>query len=612
MIANSVTVNARNVCSLLTAVAPSSVAEFKDAALEYVCLSLEAVMQNGSLDELDDDLLLELNQVAHENQLAYLPFARSGRAETLLFDRYPELVERIERGKRAKIDAIVLSNKYADHDNMSSSFRAQSLEEVAASPLRQRNKRRVSKEVKSPLLAPTLKGKSSAQDLMFEMSDGEEEVDVPKMIKPPRFTDQSDGKKVVETPIGSLESPWGLMQNSSRSSPQTFGRDADIPPKSVSPLPPPAIKEARPLDQPWGTAPLAGLKLDLKDIMAQDSSATPSNLSLGFSRRENERIAKAAHTKLSQKERKRLQQAQQLGTPIEKPQPAPPAVSPWQAAAHRKPSHSPAMLPATQPSPKPSPQPSRTSSTPQLTMRQTVANKGANSKRKDGPPVSQSQDALDSTSPSQKRPAASERGMSVSTDPIPTPRSVRHIPMPQHSPTSPSQHLSMMEILSLQEAEKTSIRDAAAKRSLQEIQQEQEFQQWWDQESRRVMEEEEQTKRLIDRYAKAAGQGRGKGRSGKGNKAKVQDKKDEGQEGPRSKAKKEPKVNPAASASENTQAKPPVKEDGAKRTAGRDGPSRGGRGRIGRGGRGGARGGRPQALPREGVTQHGAIATSQP
>jgi hypothetical protein len=40
-------VNARNVCSLLMAVAPSSVAEFKDAALEYVCLSLEAVMQNG-------------------------------------------------------------------------------------------------------------------------------------------------------------------------------------------------------------------------------------------------------------------------------------------------------------------------------------------------------------------------------------------------------------------------------------------------------------------------------------------------------------------------------------------------------------------------------------
>jgi alpha-tubulin suppressor-like RCC1 family protein len=43
----SLVVNARNVCSLLNAIAPSSVAEFKDAALEYVCLSLESVMQNG-------------------------------------------------------------------------------------------------------------------------------------------------------------------------------------------------------------------------------------------------------------------------------------------------------------------------------------------------------------------------------------------------------------------------------------------------------------------------------------------------------------------------------------------------------------------------------------
>jgi hypothetical protein len=610
IITNPSIVNARNVCSLLTAVAPSSVAEFKDAALEYVCLSLEAVMQNGSLDELDEDLLLELNQVAHENQLAYLPFARSGRAEALLFDRYPELAERIERGKRAKIDAIVLSNKYAENENISSSFRAQSLEEVASSPLRQRNKRRASKETKSPALAPTLKGKSSAQDLMFEMSDGEEEVDVPRKIKPPRFTEQGEDERGVETPVGSLESPWGLVQKPSQPSAQTFVRDGDIPPKSVSPLPPPAIKEARPSDQPWGTAPLAGPKLDLKDIMAQDSSATPSNLSLGFSRRENERIAKAAHTKLSQKERKRLQQAQQLGTPIEKPQPAPPAVSPWQAAAHRKPSHSPAMSPVAQSLPKPSPQPSRASSTPQLTMRQTVANKGTDSKRKEARTTSQSQDALGSASPSKTRPAASERGMSVSTDPIPTPRSVRHIPLPQHSPTSPSQHLSMMEILSLQEAEKTSIRDAAAKRSLQEIQQEQEFQQWWDQESRRVIEEEEQTKRLIDRYAKAAGQGRGKGKSAKGAKIKVQDKKDGGEEGTRGKGKKEAKAGPPTSTSGNVEPKVPVKQDSADRTVGRDGASRG-RGRIGRGGRGGPRGGRPQGLPRDVATKQGPVAAPQ-
>ncbi|RMZ74567.1 BTB domain and ankyrin repeat containing [Pyrenophora seminiperda CCB06] len=596
-------VNARNVCSLLTAVAPSSVAEFKDAALEYVCLSLEAVMQNGSLDELDEDLLLELNQVAHENQLAYLPFARSGRAETLLFDRYPELAERIERGKRAKVDAIVLSNKYADGDNFSASFRAQSLEEVAASPLRQRNRRRASKEVKSPALTPALKSKGSVPDLMFDMSDGDEYDDAaPKKINPPQFTEQSGDEKMTETPVGSLEAPWGSVQKPGPTS-QSFGRTTGTPLKSRSPFPPSAIKEERPPGQPWGSTPLTAPKFDLKDIMAQDSSATPSNLSIGLSRGESERIAKAAHAKLSQKERKRLQQAQQLGTPIEKPQPVPPAVSPWQATAHRKPSNSPAMSPAAQPSPTLTPQPSQPSSTPHLTMRQTVANKGGSSKQKDKRSASKGQAATGTSSPSRTRPIASERGMSVSTDPIPTPRSVRHIPLPQHSPTSPSQHLSMMEILSLQEAEKTLIRDAAAKRSLQEIQQEQEFQQWWDQESRRVIEEEAQTKRLLDRAAKAASRGRGnKGRSGRGNKAKGQEKKDGVEEADCSNGKREGNVGPSSTAATQGDAMKAVsKHDGSDRAPGKENAGRGGRGRIGRGGKAGARGGRQQGPPRNGT-----------
>ena len=567
-------------------------------------------MQNGSLDELDEDLLLELNQVAHENQLAYLPFARSGRAEALLFERYPELAERIERGRRAKVDAIVLSNKYADGDNLSSSFRAQSLEEVAASPLRQRNRRRVSKEAKSPVMSPALKGKNSAQDLMFEMSDGEDDEDVPKKIKPPRFTEQSGDEKALETPVGSPETPWGTIP---KPSPHTFNKGGDIPFKSVSPLPPPAIKEARPPGQPWVTAPLAGPKLELKDIMAQESSATPSNLSIGLSRSESERTVKAAPIKMSQKEKNRLRQAQKLGTAIEKPQPVPPAVSPWTAAAHRKPSNSPVVAPAVARSPplKPSPEPSRASSTPQLTMRQTVAKKGAGSKQKDKRTVSQSHDA-GAASPSQARPAANERGMSVSTDPIPTPRSVRHIPLPQHSPTSPSQHLSMMEILSLQEAEKTSIRDAAAKRSLQEIQQEQEFQLWWEQESRRVIEEEEQTKKLVEKLSKTSGRGRGKGRGGRGGKTKGQDKKEGGDEADRGKGKRDVSAGPVAKP--NPLPKAGQKQDGGGRPSGPDSAGRGGRGRIGRGGRGAARGGRPQGPPRDGTTasaQQGQAATPQ-
>lgn len=600
-------VNARNICSLLTAIAPSSVSEFKDAGLEYVCLSLEAVMQNGSLDELDEDLLLDLNQVAHDNQLAYLPFARSGRAEALLFENYPELAERIERGRRAKIDSIVLSNKYANTDGLSSSFRAQSLEEVAASPLRHKTRRRTSKGGKSPYLGPALKGKSSVQDLMFEMSDGEEDVDIGSpstRIRTPQFTEQRKDSKAVESAPGSPEGPWGSVGKHNPSSPPGLETGEDFSFKSVSPLPPSMVQQTRIPGQPWGSAPITGAKLDLKDIMAQTSSGTPSNLTLGLSRgiSSSERIPKAIPTRVSQKERKRQQQAQTPGSNIERPQPVPPTVSPWQAMSHRKPSQSPAMSPARQaspkPQPKPSPQPSRSSSTPQLTMRQTIANHGTANKKKDEETRTQSPKAGQaSNSPSRSRPSASERGMSVSTEPIPNPRSVRHIPLPSHSPTSPSQHLSMMEILSLQEAEKVSFRDAAAKRSLQEIQQEQEFQQWWEQESRRVMEEEEQQKRAAERASRQATRGRGKAKNTRGGaKAKGKDKKDEPSiDG----AKGSAIAAPGPATQEGKAPQPSSRAQGGQNTRGK-GP---GPGRGGRIGRGGARGGRSQGQPKDGAAQ---------
>lgn len=39
-------VNIRNVCPLLNAVAPCSITGFKDAALEYICLNLEGILEN--------------------------------------------------------------------------------------------------------------------------------------------------------------------------------------------------------------------------------------------------------------------------------------------------------------------------------------------------------------------------------------------------------------------------------------------------------------------------------------------------------------------------------------------------------------------------------------
>jgi hypothetical protein len=551
----------------------------------------------------------------HENQLAYLPFARSGRAEALLFDKYPELAERIERGKRAKIDAIVLSNKFSDDGNASTSFRAQSLEELSTSPLRTRTRRKASKESRtdpgSPAVTPALKSKNSVADLIFEMSEGEDEdvIGSNERIPPPRFTEQLTQKQSNQTPIGSLDENWAEVRRKSRSG---FGTDESYPLQSPSSV----AKEARIPGKPWGTtAPLEGVKLDLKDIMTQTSTDKTSNLTLGLSQEEEEaKFLGSINAKMTQKERKRRQQAQALGHPEpERPQPTPPTISPWSAVS-RKPNISPVVTPSTQ-------LPSRTSSTPQMTMRQTVAKNGGTSKYKNEQDIQQpvrrgsiphqpSRLASGSTPtrPTNGRPPSSSGpsdpygpGMSVSTTPIPTPHSVRHIPLPSHSPTSPSQHLSMMEILSIQQAEKISVIDAKAKRSLQEIQQEQEFQEWWELESRRVMEEEEATKRLIK--ASGNGKGRGKPRAPRG-KAKAKERR-EGDAQPGASAvpgvergkgsrdvSKAPETRDAASPKimpkPNTPRGDIPRGEAGDRGRGRGrGGQRGGRGGIGRGGRGG-------------------------
>ncbi|KAH7135499.1 hypothetical protein B0J11DRAFT_479304 [Dendryphion nanum] len=590
-------VNARNVCSLLNAIAPSSVAEFKDAALEYICLSLEAVMQHSSLDELADDVLLELNQVVRDNQLANLPFARSGRAEALLYDKYPELTERIERGKRAKIDSIMLSNKYSDRDGaVSTSFHAQSLEELSTSPIQQRTRRRASRDAKSmesPSTTPLLKGKASVPDLMFEMSDGEdEETTSTKRIARLEFVE----KQSLQTPIGSPEASWSNDQI------QSYAPQIDCGKEGVSlPLPSPiASREVRTPGRPWAATPLEGSKLDLRDIMSQTASDRPSNLTLGLTQQAKaERPVTSFHSKISQKERKRQQQAQQLAQPttIEKPQPAPPAMSPWQATSQRKASGASLAIESAQTPQSPS--------TPQLTMRQTVAKHGKDSTPKGVKPSSQPlRGASNKVGAAQNRPSpASGPGMSVSTTPIAAPHSVRHIPLPSHSPTSPSQHFSMNEILSMQEAEKTYIKDAAAKRSLQEIQQEQEFQEWWDQESKRVMVEEEQRKRNEDRAAKAA-RGRGRGRGGKG-KSKTKEHRDEEDVPDRGKVHRN-----IIDATGTKQDAIPTKS--TPKSTPRSSNNERGRGRgKSRGGHGGGRGSRAQCSVQENVTGQGEASHEQ-
>lgn len=70
----------------------------------------------------------------------------------------------------------------------------------------------------------------------------------------------------------------------------------------------------------------------------------------------------------------------------------------------------------------------------------------------------------------------------------------------------------MSDILFQQQAEKEAIREAAAARSLQDIQAEQEFQEWWDKEAKRLQELQEggPPKNAGKRGGKRAGVARGK------------------------------------------------------------------------------------------------------
>ena len=167
---------------------------------------------------------------------------------------------------------------------VSTSFHAKSLEELSTSPIQQRTRRRASRENKvteSPSNTPLLKGKASAADLMFEMSDGEEEeTSKPVRIPPPRFTESQASQLPVESP----ETSWPMNRFKEHSPVSGSIRQGDSFPLLGASAP----KEDRTTTKPWGTAIVEGTKLDLKDIMSQEAGDQPSNLTLGLSQQSKE------------------------------------------------------------------------------------------------------------------------------------------------------------------------------------------------------------------------------------------------------------------------------------------------------------------------------------
>lgn len=510
-------INTRNIAHFLNAISPCSVTEFKDAGLEYITLQLENMLENNLLAELDEDLLLDLDEVVRGNQLARYPFARSGRAALLLHEQYPNLAQDIdeERQRRVKEMAFKAREK-EDERKLSSSLKGKfgSLEDFhPVSPALDKSKGKGAARRNEPF-SPDLRPKAGQADLMFDMDEDERPLESPS-IRPertmnPRKKAELDqipplseslrgqhSKPVRHSPLGS--SPAGLGLSSTPLTGQP----------SVTPSPKPG--------NPWAPSNLPTAKLDLREIMNETPPAR-SALSAGLAAQQaKEGSAKSSQPKLSQKERKRQQQLQaeqaaQFAQALSEK-------TAWEKSTRDL--KSPPWKAVSSESKLPS-QDSRADapkSAPPNTKPLVAAEASAKSipRRTQSPDTRHSgQSRTPAATPPVRPPARTASTSTFSADmsskPV-IPHSKSYIKPAAKS--EPIIGLSMADIIDQERRNLESVKEAVAKRSLMEIQQEQAFQEWWEEESRRTQEEEaRRSAREKEREEGKSSKGR-RGRSGK-------------------------------------------------------------------------------------------------
>ncbi|KAI0138908.1 hypothetical protein F4776DRAFT_662609 [Hypoxylon sp. NC0597] len=502
-------VTTRNVSNLLNAISPCSVTEFKDKGLEYICLQMESMLENHLLDDLDEDLILELDEVVRDNQLARCPFARSGRANLLLHERNPELAQDIDEERRRRVREMAFRfTQRDDEKRLSSSLKTRigSLDESAGiSPMPDKSKRR-SKVVRNEPFTPELRPRDSHADLIFAM-DEEGSPDASSPVSPsPRpvhFSQQNDLEQ-LPTLAGPWRDPKGKAVEDSvaltTTPPTSTSRLSITPAKShIGPAATRVISGGN----PWGPA-LKTSRLDLKEILAE-SRPSQSAISAGLAAEKKEMTSKTTPQKISQKERKRQlqqQQAEQAARREPQSQQSPwmkvrdQKESPWQKTTLVSKAPSTEMLdssagPSVGP-PKPKPLLAAEASSSKSIPRRTASP----DTRYSGQRMNSGPHAAQNTTQSKAQQLA------------PYSKSyIKRAPKPEQD-----MGLGLADIIGEQQREQEVVREAVAKRSLQEIQQEQAFQEWWDQESRRMQAEE--TRRAVREESKDKKKTHGGGRRG--------------------------------------------------------------------------------------------------
>ncbi|KAJ5513506.1 hypothetical protein N7463_003058 [Penicillium fimorum] len=518
-------VTTRNVCYLLNSIAPCCVTEFKDAALEYICLNLEAMLANRYLEDLDSTLLWELDLICHENQLACWPISRGRNSEEYVFEKYPEIVSSVEADKQRRIDAMALQSRLGRLELYDARARPTPNEKVNSSPFVRKTKTSGFGESPNVDSSPMPKPRQSAGDLMFQMDD--ESLTSPGASKGkgamrgPRFNEGiPENRSYPDSPALGASVPEteslgdrSFLKNQMSSPQDTLVAQSPSESRAIARKQNQALasSSSNPSSAPWTSPKISSSKKDIKDIIGEALQSRVSNLTLGMAdRRES---SGSFVPKISQKERKKLQQ-QQIQDQLAAQQKAKDAPqNPWQKPAPS----SPASLPQLDPLPGQSVPTSDAVKSPQrsMTMRQTVAGTPPPKSKPVATPMQTPRRSVSSNPRPSSHSKPSTPGPSTATQnnqptsPQPAIQSIRHIPRPDPiGSRSPSGSYSLSTILLQQQTEKEAIREVAtAKHKMQEIQAEQEFQQWWDQESKRVQG-------LVDPEPNESSSGKG-GRGGK-------------------------------------------------------------------------------------------------
>ncbi|PHH66567.1 hypothetical protein CDD81_7042 [Ophiocordyceps australis] len=507
-------VTTRNIANLLNEISSCSVTEFKNVGLEYICLQLENMLENHLLDGLEDHLLQELDQAVRENQLAKSPFVRSGRADLVLHQKYPELAKDMEEERQRRVNVLASKVQRDENKKLSLSCKARvgSLDlPPAATPPPDKSRRR-SKVGPNEPLSPRLHSKDPQNDMIFSMDDeqGTTALSPPSYLASPESsankiigvmppsTDpaaNNDGKMVAkdeEVPgLSNMESCKGEGANSAVSRLRTE------PHRSWS-------------GGPWAPWTLSTTKLDLKTIMSEVTST--SALTAGIQAQGSSVAPSKPPTRMSQKERKKQRQQQadsqlsrqsaEYNSENWKTVPSKNQPSPWKVAT----------------------------AVSKMSLRDAISSEAGNKEvlrpQVQAVAASQVQGQLERKVMGSPDTRFSGQGRAttcpgaVAGPAIQTQKTSTLLPhsrsyMAPVAKAEPALEASMADIIGQQKRERELAKEAVAKRSLQEIQQEQAFQEWWDQESRRAQEEEARRAARGQAKEKQAGGSR-RGRKGKG------------------------------------------------------------------------------------------------